>query len=284
MQKFAGRVFLTVMAGRSFLSGFLFVSFFFFTNCQSNHHDTLPAPLLDFIVLDYVISQDPDRSAVYFSTVRSVGVEVAYETGAAPEDGTFASVVPPMPVWEVTRRNLENVFANRGYSVSVSTPSGVSGEMQELPSQGKDVWSVGDLVALSSKYRRKSSDFQTANFFVVFVKGKMSDSNIIAITISGVFNIGAPAVFVFKDIINTFPVQYRKSGEQSTVVHELGHAVGLVNNGIPMQSSHQDLSHGAHCTNKKCTMYYSIQLENFNASAPLIYGDECIGDIRNYKP
>ncbi|EQA37748.1 hypothetical protein LEP1GSC047_4030 [Leptospira inadai serovar Lyme str. 10] len=283
MQKNAGRVFLNRMAVRSFFSGILFLALFVFTNCQ-NHHEGLPAPVLDFIVLDYVISQDPDRSAVYFSTVRNVGVEVAYETGATPEDGTFTGTVPPMPVWEVTRRNLENVFANRGYSVSVSTPSGVSGEMQEIPSQGKDVWSVGDLVALASKYRRKSSDFQTANFFVVFVNGKMKDSNIIAITISGIFNIGAPAVFVFKDIINTFPAQYRKSGEQSTVVHELGHAVGLVNNGIPMQSSHQDLSHGAHCTNKKCTMYYSIQLENFNASTPLIYGDECIGDIRNYKP
>ncbi|WP_246031949.1 hypothetical protein [Leptospira fluminis] len=259
-------------------SGFLLL----FAGCQ-NHESTLPIALLDFIALDYVISLDPDRSAVYFSSVRSVGMEVAYESGAAPEEG-FISASTSLPVWEVTRRNVQNVFDGRGYTVSVSVPSGSLEEMEEIPSQGKSLWSAADLAALASTYRKKKSDFQNANFFIAFVKGRMANSSVVAITISGIFNLGAPAIFVFKDAINAFPLQYRKSAEQSTVVHELGHAFGLVNNGIPLASGHQDSSHGAHCTNIKCTMYYSIQLGNFNPQNPLVFGDECIQDVRNFRP
>lgn len=39
-------------------------------------------------------------------------------------------------------------------------------------------------------------------------------------------------------------------------MHELGHAIGLVNNGIPMSSPHQDAEHGAHTTNNECVMYW----------------------------
>ena len=39
-------------------------------------------------------------------------------------------------------------------------------------------------------------------------------------------------------------------------MHELGHAVGLVEFGVPSTSSHHDNSHGAHCTNQECVMYW----------------------------
>jgi hypothetical protein len=49
----------------------------------------------------------------------------------------------------------------------------------------------------------------------------------------------------------------RKFVEQSTLVHEFGHAVGLVNNGVAMVSAHQDTAHGAHDTSSACVMYYA---------------------------
>lgn len=45
---------------------------------------------------------------------------------------------------------------------------------------------------------------------------------------------------------------------RSTVLtHEVGHLLGLVNNGTPMLSPHQDTAHGAHDSNTECVMYYA---------------------------
>jgi hypothetical protein len=48
--------------------------------------------------------------------------------------------------------------------------------------------------------------------------------------------------------------------ETSVLEHELGHILGLVNLGSPMQAAHQDVAHGNHCSNTKCLMYYAIEL------------------------
>jgi hypothetical protein len=42
-------------------------------------------------------------------------------------------------------------------------------------------------------------------------------------------------------------------------VHEVGHQLGLVNNGLVMVGNHQDASHGAHDTNDRCIMYWAYE-------------------------
>ena len=62
---------------------------------------------------------------------------------------------------------------------------------------------------------------------------------------------------MFKDVIKATGGNFvQRYVEQSTLVHEMGHALGFVNNGIPMASPHQDTEHGAHTTNSNCVMYY----------------------------
>ncbi|WP_246053037.1 hypothetical protein [Leptospira semungkisensis] len=243
------------------------------------------------LALDYLILSDPDRSSVYFSTTRSASVEIAYEDGAEPNTGNFA-VAPTTSVWSVTESNLINAFADRGYTVNVTVPTDLS-SMSEFPDQGRSTWTINQLLALVPKYKAEDSNFQSAKFFVVFVKGSLAEnSGVIAVTVSGAFGIGAPTVFVFKEIINHFqdnlsPDKVRKA-EQMTVTHELGHALGLVNTGIPLSSDHQDTAHGNHCTNTSCGMYWALgddRVDSFSPGTnPLIFGSECITDIRDYTP
>jgi hypothetical protein len=76
--------------------------------------------------------------------------------------------------------------------------------------------------------------------------------------------------------------------EQSTLVHELGHAIGLVNNGVPLVSAHQDGPHGAHCTDTSCVMYW--QNEGASAMAAwatqyvlsnstILFKADCLADV-----
>jgi hypothetical protein len=72
------------------------------------------------------------------------------------------------------------------------------------------------------------------------------------------------------------------------MVHELGHAVGLVNVGVPLTSPHQDLPNGAHCTSQSCVMYFANEgVADMTAYAQqyvltgntILLGPECLADV-----
>jgi hypothetical protein len=76
--------------------------------------------------------------------------------------------------------------------------------------------------------------------------------------------------------------------EQSTLIHEFGHAIGLVNHGMRLTTMHQDTAHGAHCTNDKCTMFWAnegaVSASKFArqyviTGSEILYGAECLADI-----
>ena len=72
----------------------------------------------------------------------------------------------------------------------------------------------------------------------------------------GVSLTGTTVIAIFKDVIESSGVRsdgiVPKFIEQSTIVHELGHALGLVNNGVSISSDHHDADNGAHCINDIC--------------------------------
>jgi hypothetical protein len=45
--------------------------------------------------------------------------------------------------------------------------------------------------------------------------------------------------------------------ERNVWAHEIGHVIGLVDNGIPMQTDHRDPDHGRHDVNEGCLMYWA---------------------------
>jgi hypothetical protein len=47
--------------------------------------------------------------------------------------------------------------------------------------------------------------------------------------------------------------------ESTVFLHELGHLFGLVDNGTPMASAHEDPDHGGHDVNSDCLMYWAIE-------------------------
>lgn len=47
--------------------------------------------------------------------------------------------------------------------------------------------------------------------------------------------------------------------ERAVIKHEMGHNMGLVNNGSPMQTDHQDKDKGSHCDDKDCLMHWTVK-------------------------
>ena len=74
----------------------------------------------------------------------------------------------------------------------------------------------------------------------------------------------------------------REKVESGVMEHEFGHLVGLVNNGTPMVTSHEDPEHAHHCTNTNCLMYYEIETSGLtrvaNHTVPSL-DENCINDL-----
>ncbi|WP_411821467.1 hypothetical protein [Leptospira sp. 'Mane'] len=246
---------------------------------------------LGFLALLYLSQyNNPDRPSVYFSSVRQFNLQVVYEENASPEIGNF--ILGGSSYWSVTEDNLKAIFADRGYTVGITVPN-LANQMTSIPSQNKTTWTIPQILELANRYQTQRSDFQTARFFLVFVNGYLDNNGTPNTSVVGVNISGTPVTVIFKDVVRAFPSNQRPVAEQVTVVHEIGHALGLVNNGIPLSSSHQDTEHGKHCTNTTCGMYYEIEgrtsLNNFiqsyfSNSNKVVLKSECLDDIKNFKP
>ncbi|TGN19632.1 hypothetical protein [Leptospira idonii] len=274
-----------------FLFFLLLIPFLIFPISHCTVAETDNRKELGFYALLYLSDyNNPDKPSVYFSTVRQVELEIAYETGAEPEAGNFA--LGGSPYWSVTEDNLKAIFADRDYTVNVVIPTS-SSEMKNIPKQNRSTWTVSQILDLASRYQSRRSDFQTARFFLVYVNGHLDNNGSPNTSVVGVNIGGTPVTVVFKDVVKDFAANMRPIAEQVTVVHELGHALGFVNNGIPLTSQHQDIPNGKHCTNTTCAMYHQIEgktsLNNFAQSyfstmSRVVIKSECLEDAKKYKP
>jgi hypothetical protein len=75
-------------------------------------------------------------------------------------------------------------------------------------------------------------------------------------------------------------------------VHEVGHQLGLVANGLVMVNNHQDTAHGAHDTNDRCIMYWAYEGSGIlDALSRGLFGDvpnlgfdeACMADLNAVK-
>ncbi len=251
-------------------------------------------------------------------TVRNIDeifIEVDYQTGAKPE--VVTEFVPGSGItdnaWEVvTRPNIEaltNVPAI-GRTLNVIVPSS-DADLQELDASkisagGDNVgFNSGILLDIAERFRDVRDSGRRASLYVLFVNGLFVDesgafrSETLGVSIG---NTGVVALFapVLRQQVNNSNQQNLVTKwfvEQSTVVHELGHAGGLVGPaviepesgfGLPLQSNHLDNPpNKTHCTNQRCVMYFQNQgsraaLQFYarvvNDRSVVMFGQECIDD------
>jgi len=185
-------------------------------------------------------------------------VNVIYELGAEPYVGSLQII---NETWDVTQKSLEDIFSSK----TIESPSVLS-EMVSISSQGKSSWSSSELVSLGNSHAPALKEGNKANLTVIFLQGLFNGSS----NVLGVHVTGTRFVFVFKDVVEGIggTSDQQKYVEQATVVHELGHLIGLVNNGIPQTVAHEDLNHPHHTSNDECVMFWAI--ENPNQILPLL--------------
>lgn len=218
------------------------------------------------------------REGLLSGEVERLIVEVHYQPDASPHVGSTGRA------WDLTRVNLEALV--QAAAVEVVVP-GSQQEMYPLPASGDIDYTADELLELVEEHRQARNSGSQRVFSVLLLDGYYADEDGREDQVLGVSLGDTGVVALFERVVAASGTALvRTFVEQSTLMHEIGHAVGLVNNGLPMVTSHQDRVHGNHCTNPDCVMYYLNEggsdlvefvrrLQNGDA---IVFGDECLAD------
>jgi predicted Zn-dependent protease len=222
---------------------------------------------------------DISMSELYSAT--EIKVFVFYEEGAEP----YVQDALPLKYWTLLQKNIAALFQGKLPESSISVPTELS-QMSKLSAQNKATWSTQEVFNLA----KTLGEFPVGNFVVMFLKGYSDQGQgIIGFQITG-----TNVIAVFKDVVKSTGAETNlvtRYMEQATLIHEMGHALGLVNNGVPMTSNHHDADHGAHCTNPNCIMSYSNEgrsamlnfVENIRTNGTIImYDQACLNDAQSF--
>jgi len=194
-------------------------------------------------------------------------VEIQYVTGYQP---TASSV-----------DNLKAFLQQR-----LNKSAGITVLQTAIGSPGKSVYTTDEIKEIEKANRTQNTSKKTLTAYFFFADadyaGNSGNSKVLGIAY------GSSSMVIFEKTIEEYAgalAQPPLATLETTVInHEFGHILGLVNNGTSMQAAHQDVSHGKHCNDPDCLMYYTAETSDIVAN--LVGGSippldsECINDLQ----
>ena len=224
-----------------------------------------------------------DRDGLFGQGVSKVTLEIDYQPGAQPYT-KFNGLLQSGSPFKLTRANLAKLF--EATSPALVIPDTVE-QMQAVSGITQTEFTTDDILALAKIWRGGYSTSTERVFYVIWLDGYFKDESGKRESVLGVSLGSTGVIAMFKPVIaSTSSADYV---EQTTLIHEFGHAAGLVNNGVEMTKDHQDEEHGKHCIHDDCVMYWANEGAGNVASfvsryvlnpEAIIFGEDCLADVR----
>jgi hypothetical protein len=155
-------------------------------------------------------------------------------------------------------------------------------EPVEIPAGGQSSYTASEVRDLEREHRTEFSEEGRLAAYFIILDGEFQQSNVLGIAH---FN---TSMALFGETIRRASggvgQPSRATVETIVMQHEVGHIIGLVNNGVEMQSDHQDEENGKHCDVEECLMYFAVRTTDFFAN---LFGgtvpeldEHCIADLQ----
>ena len=132
-----------------------------------------------------------------------------------------------------------------------------------LPTRGDMPWTLGELQSLATNNESLALASDATRLHLLFVDGEFMIRNVIGLVVS------THAIVVFREVLDDVcsgavinPLmrdQLCDVAEVTVLTHEMGHAIGLVNAGLPMVTDHEDPDRAKHDVDSNCVMYFAFQ-------------------------
>lgn len=212
--------------------------------------------------------EDAVRDLISKVKYTQLRVEVDYAQGFAPSPGALSL--------------LETRINQR-----LDKPGGVD-IVQTAFTPDDEEYTNNDLRSQAKKRQDHRPGGDTAVLYILYLNGHHSDdtgnSKVLGV------HFGYATIAIFKDTVRdssgipglTFSSE---EVEKAVLIHEFGHAVGLVNHGLEMVRDHEDPDHRGHSSNQRSVMYWAVEntlgLAAITQSIPNDFDQDDIADIRN---
>ena len=193
----------------------------------------------------------------------TLNVEIQYMPGFPPD---------PTAINNMTA--FLNTFINKSGGITI--------HQTQIAASGKTTLSLNDVALIEKNNRTAFSSGSTIAVYILVADAAYSDPSVLGVAYRNT------SVCLFGQTIqqNSGGIgQVNRTKLVTTVVeHECGHLLGLVDLGTAMVTNHKDATHGNHCNNQNCLMYYAS--ETTDLLGFLITGNiptldaNCVADLR----
>ena len=169
---------------------------------------------------------------------KSLKIEIQYMTGYAPDAGALSQL-----------QNVLGVYLNK--------PSGITIVTKEISASSSATLSIDQVRTIEEQNRTVFTTGDQLGVYVLYTNGNFTDNNVLG----AAFRNTSIVIFgkTIHDNSGALGQTSRTKLEGTVLDHEFGHIIGLVDLGSPMQTNHKDASHGNHCNNTNCLMYYASE-------------------------
>jgi hypothetical protein len=169
---------------------------------------------------------------------QSLVVEILYMPGYAPDAGAVEHL--------------------RGFLTDlVNKPGGITITTKEIPAQGNATMTLNDIIEVERTRRSAFISGSQVAISIIYTNSDYSNPN----TLGVAYRNTSAAIFgkTIHENSGGLTQVSRYKLEATILKHEVGHLLGLVDLGSSMQVPHKDASHGNHCNNSNCLMYYASE-------------------------
>lgn len=225
------------------------------------------------------------NGTVFEPAVTGVVIEIDHETGQEPFTGAEIGFGD---TFDLSAANLDRLLAGKKQLTLPRTAA----EMEDIGDVPDEELTSADLLALADAHRDRHDDGATKAYYVVFVGGHFADANGVQNGVLGVSLGTSGVIAMFKDVIRSTDVpavpNVVRFVEQAVLIHEVAHALGLVDNGVPMVAAHRDPDHGAHCDDDRCVMFFQndgaadaaqFVRDRVLTGDTILFDDHCLADV-----
>jgi predicted Zn-dependent protease len=197
------------------------------------------------------------------SKFKSLKVEIQFMAGFEPNGSSLT--------------HLQNLLATL-----LNKPAGINIVTKEIPSSASTQLSTNQVLEIENNNRTAFTTGDQFAIYILFTNGVFTDNNVLG----AAYRNSSMVVFGknIKDNSGGLGQPSRVKLESTVLEHEIGHVLGLVDIGSAMQTNHKDATHGNHCNNSGCLMYYSADTKDvlgflITGNTPS-FDSNCLADLR----